>query len=170
MKRAALSRSAKSRPGDPSSNVDPDCPEDSGGEGFVRERLRPSATGRYDPPAKGPISFTVTFTFKPGAEATSTQLAPCRAPPPPPPPAAPLPAGTVRVGGQSRHPCRCIKVAPIYPADRTVCARAGHRHSRGVDRRRRPGERTRKVLRSVPLLDQAALDAVRTVGVQRRRC
>ncbi len=45
-------------------------------------------------------------------------------------------------------------------ADRASRARSGHRHHRGDDRERRHVKDV-KVLRSVPMLDQAALDAVR---------
>jgi protein TonB len=80
---------------------------------------------------------------------------------PAPPPVQPQPiTGPLRVGGKIREPRRVSSVAPVYPAiarqvrvQGTVVIQAVI----GVD-----GEvRDTKILNSVPLLDQAALDAVR---------
>jgi protein TonB len=79
------------------------------------------------------------------------------APPPPPPP---LPPAPVRVGGQVQRPTKIKDVNPLYPpiaqtarVQGTVIIEA----TIGVD-----GNVTdTRVLRSVPLLDQAALDAVK---------
>ena len=75
-------------------------------------------------------------------------------PPPPPPPAAP-----VRVGGNIKQPQK-LKNVPGLPADCAVGARSGRGDHRG---RHRPQRRVQdaRVLRSIPLLDQAALDAVK---------
>jgi len=76
------------------------------------------------------------------------------APPPPPPPAP------VRVGGNIRAPQKTRNVAPVYPqiaqsarVQGVVIIEATIGHSGKVQDAR--------VLRSIPLLDQAALDAVR---------
>lgn len=129
-------------------------------EGFVREAASALRRWQYDQPAKGPISFGVTFSFKPGAEAGSTQLASVPAPAPPPPPAAPLPAGTVRVGGNIKAPMLLNKVAPVYPPLAQSARVSGVvilEALVGVD-----GQVTdARVLRSIPLLDQAAVAAVK---------
>jgi protein TonB len=74
---------------------------------------------------------------------------------PPPPPAKP-----VRVGGDVREPRKVLDVAPVYPS---LAAKA---HVEGVviieatiDTRGRVVNAT--VLRGVPVLDEAALEAVR---------
>lgn len=77
---------------------------------------------------------------------------------PPPPP--PRPSQPVRPGGQISMPKKVREIAPAYPA----IAQAARVHGIvileaviGEDGRVRDA----KVLRSIPLLDQAALDAVR---------
>ena len=57
--------------------------------------------------------------------------------PPPPPPARRDP---VRPGGDIRPPTKIKHVAPLYPLDRPVEPRAGHRDSRGRHQRARRGE------------------------------
>jgi len=79
--------------------------------------------------------------------------------PPPPPPPPPPPSAAVRVGGSVKAPTQLKYVRPVYPAiarsagvQGTVIVEA----TIGTD-----GHVTAvKVLRSVPLLDQAAIDAV----------
>ncbi len=75
--------------------------------------------------------------------------------PPPPPPAAP-----VRVGGSIRQPQKVREVAPVYPAIAQAARVQGVVILEAVI-----GEdgrvRNLRVLRSIPLLDQAAIDAVR---------
>ena len=79
------------------------------------------------------------------------------APPPPPPPP---PAQPVRVGGQIRAPTQVRKVNPVYPAIAQSARVQGV-----VILEATIGENGKvkdvKVLRSIPLLDQAAIDAVR---------
>jgi TonB family protein len=139
---------------------------------------------QYEPPADGPIAFDVIFGFAPGAE---TRLlshggppllanGPMRfgGPPPPPPPPLPPPGaafpppppppppaleGAVRVGGNLSVPTKVKHVSPVYPPI------AQSARVQGVviveviiDRDGHVGYS--RVLRSIPLLDQAALDAV----------
>lgn len=80
-------------------------------------------------------------------------------PPPPPPPPPPAPKGPVRVGGQIQPPALVQRVEPVYPG---VAVSA---HVQGVvilEALVDPEGRVKdvKVLRSVPLLDKAAIDAV----------
>ena len=77
------------------------------------------------------------------------------APPPPPPPAAP-----VRVGGNIRPPTKTRHVAPVYPP---IAQSARVQGIVIIEATIGPNGKVQeaKVLRSIPLLDQAALDAVK---------
>jgi len=80
------------------------------------------------------------------------------APPPPPPP--PPPPAPVRVGGAITAPKKLKDVAPTYPPIAQTARVQGVviiEATIGTDGRVTDA----KVLRSVPLLDQAALDAVK---------
>ena len=77
------------------------------------------------------------------------------APPPPPPPTAP-----VRVGGNIKTPTKTHDVKPVYPPIAQSARVSGVviiEATIGPDGRVKDA----KVLRSIPLLDQAALDAVK---------
>src|SRR6476659_2956319 len=77
------------------------------------------------------------------------------APPPPPPPAAP-----VRVGGNIKTPTKTKDVRPVYPPIAQSARVSGVviiEATIGADGKVKDA----KVLRSIPLLDQAALDAVK---------
>jgi TonB family protein len=135
------------------------------GEAIVRDAAGALRRWTYDPPAKGPITFTVSFTFKPGAEATSSQTTTVTPPLPTPSPAG-VTAGAagamqpVRVGGQIRAPTQISKVQPVYPPIALSARVQGIvilEATVGVDGRVTDAQ----VLRSIPLLDQAAMDAVR---------
>ena len=80
--------------------------------------------------------------------------------PVPPPPPAPKPTAPLPVGGEIQRPQKIRDVIPVYPP----LALASHTQGTviletviGEDGR----VRNLKVLRSIPLLDQAAIDAVR---------
>ena len=77
------------------------------------------------------------------------------APPPPPPPQAP-----VRVGGNIRPPTKIKDVKPIYPS---IAQSARVQGVVIIEATIGPDGKVNdaRVLRSIPLLDQAALDAVR---------
>jgi TonB family protein len=144
----------------------------------------------YDPPAEAPLSIRVTFAFpfggKPrlvahdgwslsrpgqfigfgvaGGRAGAPQSAPPPPPPPPPPPdrdiaAPPWAAGAVRVGGAILQPTKTKHVNPTYPDQAQSAGVQGVvilETLIGTE-----GKITNaRVLRSVPMLDQAALDAV----------
>ena len=152
-------------------------------ESFLKAAMDAVRLWQYDPPADGPITFDVTFAFMPGAEPRMLSHGgamfignavggfvppPPRPPPPPPSPLAPPPPppppppgleGAVRVGGSLQIPQKVKHVAPVYPPV------AQSARVQGVviveviiDRDGRVGYS--RVLRSIPLLDQAALDAV----------
>src|SRR5262249_15437009 len=80
------------------------------------------------------------------------------APPPPPPP--PPPAAPVRVGGNIKTPTQVKKVNPVYPA---IAQSARVQGVVIIEATIGPtgAVQDAKVLRSIPLLDQAALDAVK---------
>jgi protein TonB len=80
--------------------------------------------------------------------------------PPPPPPPTPAPQGPVRISNGMRVPRRVVNVDPVYPR----VAQAAHIEGvvileATIDARGRVIDV--RVLRSMPLLDQAAVDAVR---------
>jgi protein TonB len=77
------------------------------------------------------------------------------APPPPPPPAAP-----VRVGGNIKPPQKTRDVRPVYPA---IAQSARVQGIVIIEATIGPNGKVQdaRVLRSIPLLDQSALDAVR---------
>ena len=117
---------------------------------------------QYEAPIDGPIAFNVNFTLSTKGEVTllGQQIAETvvvsTAPPPPPPP----PGGAVRVGGGVRPPQQIARVNPIYPAE------AREQRVQGVVILEALIDVTGRVqdvklLRSIPLLDQAAIDAVR---------
>src|SRR3954453_21820476 len=80
------------------------------------------------------------------------------APPPPPPP--PPPAAPVRVGGNIKQPTKVKDVKPVYPA---IAQSARVQGVVIIEATIGPNGAVQeaKVLRSIPLLDAAALDAVR---------
>jgi TonB family protein len=120
--------------------------------------LRAVRQWQYAPPAEGPIAFSVNVPV--GAESVGGM------PPPPPPP--PPPGGTaawqtsdaIRVGGDIKPPLKVYNVSPIYPPD------AQSSRVQGVviieARIERDGSVSEtRILRSIPMLDDAAVDAVR---------
>jgi TonB family protein len=145
-------------------------------DAFVNAVIDAARQWQYDPPADGPIAFDVTFAFMPGGEprmlahglpASPAAAAPVSgvvagipmAPPPPPPPPG-WAAGAVRVGGNIKAPEKTRHVAPIYPPIAQSAAVQGVVILEAVI----GGDgkvQDARVLRSVPLLDQAAIDAVR---------
>jgi protein TonB len=138
------------------------------GEALVASAISALSQWQYEAPADGPISFNVAFNFRPGVETTSTQDGRTPAglpagavsgslPAQPPWPAA---VGAVRVGGAVRAPAMTRRVHPVYPPIAQSARVQGVvilEALVGEDGRVRDA----RVLRSIPLLDQAALDAVR---------
>lgn len=125
----------------------------------------------YDPPAAAPITFGTNIAFAPGAEpqlvahgfpivtfapGTTATLAP---PPPPPPPPPTWTQGAIRIGPNMKPPTKIRDVKAVYPAE----AKAAKVQGVVVLEARieEDGKVSHaQVVRSVPLLDQAALDAV----------
>jgi TonB family protein len=126
---------------------------------FETSAIRAVEQWRYDPPAAAPISFAVTFSFAPtnvsaaqgsfvprgrGSVVGSTIDT----------------TGAVRVGSQIRTPKKTRHVNPTYPADAKAAGISGLviiEARIGAD----GNVEDATVLRSIPMLDQAAIDAVR---------
>lgn len=84
---------------------------------------------------------------------------PDEAPPPPPPPAPPA-RGPVRIGGQIQQPALIKRVEAVYPDLAVKASIQGTVILEAIVDEN--GEvQTVKVLRSIPLLDKAAIEAVR---------
>src|SRR6185295_9546962 len=82
-------------------------------------------------------------------------------PVPPPPLVQPAPRLPVKVGGSVRAPSRIAAAAPVYPPVAIAARVQGQVILEAlIDEQGRVG--AVRVLRSVPLLDAAAVDAVRT--------
>jgi TonB family protein len=103
---------------------------------------------RYDPPAQAPLTFAVSIRF---GDAPEEMIF---APAPPPDDKA------LRVGGAIKPPQKILDVRPIYPQDAkdagvqgVVIIEARIAADGSVE--------AAHVIKSIPLLDQAALDAVR---------
>ena len=147
-------------------------------EAVLRAAAEAVEQWQYDPPAEGPIAFNVTFTLAPGSRTPftfasqeavgfdanriglqETVTARSGGPPPPPPP-PPAPGAPVRVGGNVRAPQQVYKANPIYPEEAKAARIQGVvilEAIIGADGRVADA----RILRSIPALDQAALDAVR---------
>ena len=145
---------------------------------FVKAAMDAVRQWQYDPPADGPVAFDVTFAFAEGSEPrllshgdsrpylaipTSAFLgasAPNGFAPPPPAPAPPGPGGAIRVGGNIALPTKVTHVDPVYPP---IAQSARVQGVVIIEILIQPDGRvgSARVLRSIPLLDQAALDAVK---------
>lgn len=113
---------------------------------------------RYDAPAAAPISLVVSFTFSPGSVTASQGTFTPRgrgsvA-------ASTLDtAGAIRVGGNVKPPKKLRDVRPVYPPEAQQARVSGLvilEARIGAD----GSVEDAQVLRSIPLLDQAAIDAV----------
>jgi len=144
---------------------------------FSRAGINALRQWQYESPVMAPISFWVQFSFAPGESAkmawhdatTPTGAFSVAGPPPPPPPppgpsSPPFPpeltAGAIRVGGNVAAPRKIKDVKPEYPPIAQSAKVTGVVIMEVVigDDGKVLGAR---VVRSIPLLDQAALDAVR---------
>ena len=137
-------------------------------DAFVTVAVDAVRQWQYEAPANGPISFDVTIGFRPDSEPQllshgASYMNPAgdfgAPPPPPPPPSTSWGSGAVRVGGTISVPVRVTNVPPIYPAIAKAAKVQGVVIIEAVIG---PDGRVSdaRVLRSIPLLDQAALDAV----------
>lgn len=116
--------------------------------------LRAVQQWQYAAPAEGPIAFTVTVPV--GAQATDAAASGTRAAPD----GAVLSDGVPRVGGEIKPPIKVHHVSPVYPPD----AQAARVQGVVILETRIEGDGTVsqvRVLRSVPMLDESAVEAVR---------
>jgi protein TonB len=130
-------------PAPPSAN--PSAAPTAAPEGIAPESPRPADAWTTDEPLTGIV---------PGASSIDTVVGD---PPPPPPPA---PMAPVRPGATIRVPTKVFDVAPAYPAIAREARVQGVviiEATIGTD----GAVQSARVLRSVPLLDEAALAAVR---------
>ncbi len=81
-------------------------------------------------------------------------------PPPPPPPPAPVERGPIRTGGELQAPALVRRVAPVYPELAVKAQVHGVVILEAIVDREGRVESV-KVLRSIPVLDDAAVNAVR---------
>lgn len=119
--------------------------------GIAREEIAPVVSGTPDPPGLGSAGVPEGFDIGLIGE-TNVVVAP------PAPPQAPT--GPVPVGGDIREPKKIVDVAPIYPSFALAARVEGIVILEAVLDERGNVDRLR-VLRSAPLLDEAALQAVR---------
>jgi protein TonB len=119
--------------------------------GISKEAIQPVVTGPPGPPSLGSIGVPEGLDLGVIGERTAVVAPPA----PPPPPPKPVP-----VGGMIREPRKIVDVAPVYPPhavaariEGVVILEATLDEQGNVDRLR--------VLRSVPLLNESALQAVR---------
>jgi protein TonB len=150
---------------------------------FAEAASRGIRQWQYDPPAQGPLQFYVAVTFRPGVDAAISQsdspggvvAGPGGARIATPSdltaisgrgrgaaPALPSAGGVsqpVRVGGNIRAPMQIRRVNPVYPEIAQAARVQGVVILEAViDEQGRVS--TARILRSIPLLDQAAIDAV----------
>ena len=126
---------------------------------FTDAALRAVQQWRYDPPAAGPMSFPVTVTFTGSGRATATQGAVVTARGSAADRGPVWAEGAIRVGGNIKTPTKIRDVRPAYPPIAQAAGVAGVviiEARIGTD----GSVEEARVLRSIPLLDQAAVDAV----------
>ena len=111
---------------------------------FVESALTSVRGSRYDPPAEGPLTFSVPVRIGTAPEIMAFKPA----------------DNALRVGGGIKPPRKIRDVRPVYPP----IALAGNVSGVVIVETRigaDGGVEDARVLRSIPLLDQAALDAVK---------
>jgi protein TonB len=128
-------------------------------EEFTRTAGAALQQWRYDPPARGPLSFDVTFVFRPDGEVTALQSTGSALASAATKPSPEWAKGALRVGGNIRPPTKILDVRPVYPPAAQAARVSGMVILEiliGPD----GSVQNASILRSVPLLDEAATDAV----------
>jgi TonB family protein len=129
-------------------------------EAFTKNATDAVRQWRYDPPANAPISFPVTFAFHSepaaamAANANDAQTSRVTGDD-----SSWMTDGALRVGGAIAPPKKLRHVPPVYPP----IAMSAHVSGVVIIEARVEGDgriSRARVLKSIPLLDQAALDAV----------
>jgi TonB family protein len=113
---------------------------------FVDSAVTSVRAWRYDPPAEAPLTFNITIRFgdEPEQMAFSSRD----------------PGKALRVGGNIKAPIKITDARPVYPEDARAAGISGVviiEARIGVD----GGVEEARVIKSIPALDQAALDAVK---------
>jgi len=144
-------------------------------DALVSDAIAAEKQWRYDPPFQAPLAFTVSLRFgapppppPPPVPASTVRGRRGIPPPPPPAPRAPSaeiprevsPDGALRVGESIGMPTKIRDVRPVYPS----IAQAARVQGVVIVEARIEKDGSVGhvlVLRSIPLLDQAAVDAVR---------
>lgn len=120
-------------------------------DALVQAAIDTARSWVYEPPVDGPISFSVGFRFSPGMKAGTSE---------PTAPSGPVRRdNAVRVSGRITPPQKIHDVHPVYPP----LAQSARVQGIVVMEGRIEQDGTvshAQVMRSIPLLDQAALDAV----------
>ena len=147
-------------------------------EAMAREATRAVNQWQYAPPADGPIAFDVRVPVgdapppppPPPPPAPRTSPRPSMPPPPPPAPiergqqvapeADSISDGALRIGGSIKAPTKTKNVPPDYPLDAQTAKVQGVVIIEARVEADGTVSQTR-VLRSIPMLDDAAVDAVR---------
>ena len=127
-------------------------PPTAAAEPVLRAALDAVQRWRYDPPFQAPLAFPVTFKF--GPDAVSAQSSAVTAVP------DLRRDDALRVGGSVKTPSKTKDVRPVYPP---IARDAGVQGVVIIEARIEADGRVgdARVLKSIPLLDEAALDAVR---------
>jgi TonB family protein len=123
---------------------------------FTDAAVRAVQQWRYDPPAAGPISFPVTMSFSENHEAAGMEGAVASSAGSS---SSVQVGGALRVGGNVRTPIKLRDVRPIYPPEAQAARVSGMVIAEvqiGAD----GSVEDARILKSIPLLDQAALDAI----------
>jgi TonB family protein len=130
----------------------------------MKANLEPDAVRRDSLIAEADLLRNRAMELQKARSASRTTIG---SPPPPPPPAPPGSADAafgglapVRVGGNVKTPTKIKDVRPVYPPEAFAAGISGMVILEVVIDTSGNVE-TAKVLRSIPMLDQAALDAVR---------
>ena len=120
-------------------------------EAFIDSAASAVRQSRYEPPASAPVVFTTVVQFAVTADAIVRDM---------PISERVTNDGALRVGGNIRSPRKITDVRPLYPQE---ARDAGVQGVVIIEMRVDPDGRvaSARILRSIPLLDQAALDAVR---------
>jgi TonB family protein len=120
-------------------------------EALIESAATAVRQSRYDAPRNGPVVFNTIVQFRAGESAAVIRAVSVM---------ERMPTdGAIRVGGNVKPPVKIKDVKPVYPLD---ARDAGVQGVVILEVRIEPDGRvaSAQVLRSIPLLDQAALDAV----------
>lgn len=120
-------------------------------DALMQSALDSVRASRYEPPAEAPLSFDLTIHFAGPSSSSASANREAQE--------ASFAEGALKVGGAIKPPQKVFDVRPIYPPD-ALAARV-----QGIvmaDVRIDPEGRVSdvRIVRSIPMLDQAALDAI----------